>query len=60
MFLLVVKEPVSVMLDMAVPKDMNLDLRDAVGMIMGIYSPSPEYHAACRSAADLSALIMAD
>jgi hypothetical protein len=51
MFLLVVKEPVSVMPDMAVPKDMNRDLRDAAGMIMGIYSPSPEYPVACRSAA---------
>jgi len=25
------------MLDMAVPKDMNRDLPDAAGMIMGIY-----------------------
>ena len=37
MFLLVVKEPVSVMLDIAVQKDMNCDLRDGAGVIMGIY-----------------------
>ena len=37
MFLLVVKEPVSVMPDIAVAKDMNRDLRDGAGMIMGLY-----------------------
>ena len=37
MFLLVVKEPVSVMPDGAVAKDVNRDLRDGAGMIMVIY-----------------------
>jgi hypothetical protein len=37
MFLVVVKEPVSAMLDTDMPKDMNRDLRDWAGIIMGIY-----------------------